>query len=292
MASDLVVSGSTRTASFAVSNPGVSCPDSMASTGAGSGGTASECLAVSDRWRALGLCIGANWSWAFGRGFGARVGGQRLRGPGGGGCQACVGPGIWGRLVLDPVVGEQLGLLFGAELVVEVDLGGVLDVALLVGDLEAVADLGRVDQGDEGLGRAEEAGVDQGPGGVAGLAVEVELLDRPDRRAVSVDDGERSPAVEGRRVEGRHGLPPCLHSPFDAEGPRPPSLPAERSRLTGQSRRTGGGYGTARSRAEPPGEPANPRRPGGTRPSVATSAEPRATLRATSGPPERASVGG
>ena len=191
-----------------------------------------ERLPVNSRWRALGPSIYSNWSRAFGWWSGARVGVGGLRGPvvgGRTGCQVGIGPGIWGRLVLDPVVGEQLGLLVGAELVAEVDLGGVLDVALLIGNLEAVADLGRVDQGDEGLGGAEEAGVDQGPGGVAGLAVQVELLDRPDRRAVPVDDGERSPAVEGRQVEGRHGLPPCTRQsmPRGRAHPHcPPSRPA------------------------------------------------------------------
>ncbi len=139
------------------------------------------------------------------------------------------GVGRRAELVLHPVVGEQGGFLVRAELVVEVDPGGVLDVALLVGDLEAVADLGGVDQGDERLGGAEQAGVDQGPGRVAGLAVQVELADGPDRAAVSVDDRERPPAVEGRRVEGRHARPPCSRqsAPFgDAHPHCPPSGPA------------------------------------------------------------------
>ena len=130
------------------------------------------------------------------------------------------------ELVVHPVVGEQGGFLVRAELVVEVDPGGVLDVALLVGDLEAVADLGGVDQGDERLGGAEQAGVDQRPGRVAGLAVQVELADGPHRAAVSVDDRERPPAVEGRRVEGRHARPPCYRqsAPFgDAHPHCPPS---------------------------------------------------------------------
>src|SRR5829696_2138863 len=162
------------------------------------------------------------------------------------------GPGdhFRGRVVVDAVVGEQLGFLLGAELVVEVDLWAVLDVVLLVGDLEAVADLGGVDEGDEGLGGAEEAGVDQGPGGMAGLAVQVELADRPDRCAVPVDDGQRPPAVQGRRVEGRHGLPPCVRQSTPL-WPRPPSLPAGGFRLTGQSRRTTAGYGTAGVSREP-----------------------------------------
>jgi hypothetical protein len=83
-------------------------------------------------------------------------------------------------------VGEQGRFLVGAELVVEVDEGGVLDVALLVGDLEAVADLGGVDQGHEGLGGAEQAGVDQRPGRVAGLTVQVELADGPGSKAMLV----------------------------------------------------------------------------------------------------------
>src|SRR4029453_15310025 len=126
----------------------------------------------------------------------------------------------------------------------------VLDVVLLVGDLEAVADLGGVDEGDEGLGGTEEAGVDQGPGGMAGLTVQVELADGPDRCAVPVDDGQRPPAVEGRRVEGRHGLPPCVRQSTPL-WPRPPSLPSGRFRLTGQSRRTTAGYGTAGVSREP-----------------------------------------
>src|SRR6266508_4340177 len=98
-------------------------------------------------------------------------------------------PGLGGgRLVVDAVVGEQGGLLVGGQLAVEVDAGRVLDVALLVGDLEAVADLGGVQQWDEHLPGAEEADVHQRPGRVARLAGEVELADAAEGAAVAVDD--------------------------------------------------------------------------------------------------------
>src|SRR5215216_1414460 len=158
------------------------------------------------------------------------------------------------RLIAHPVVGEQGRLLLGGELVVEVDSGGVLDVALLVGDLEAVGDLGGVDQGDEGLVGAEQAGVDQGPGGVAGLSVEVELADRAHRGAVAVDDRQRPPAVQRRRVEGRHGRPPCARHPRrwgDANPHCPPSTRLNRAKPLAAGYRSAGQSGADCSSSRP-----------------------------------------
>src|SRR5215218_4237769 len=111
-----------------------------------------------------------------------------------------------GGAVLQAVVAPQLLLLGLRQMLVGVDPGGVLDQLLLVGDLDLVAGAAGLGQGDEaGLG-PEQAGVDQGPLGLAGLVVDVDGVDGADLVAVSVDQGGALPAADGVDIGHVHSL--------------------------------------------------------------------------------------
>jgi hypothetical protein len=92
-------------------------------------------------------------------------------------------------------VGEELALLRLAELAVGVDARRVLDVRLLDGHADVLADRARAAQRDEGLLRAEQPGVDEGPFGLAGLLVLVDVVDLADLVAVAIEHGPASEAV-------------------------------------------------------------------------------------------------
>src|SRR5215211_6979943 len=111
-----------------------------------------------------------------------------------------------GGAVLQAVVAPQPLLLGLRQMLVGVDPGGVLDQLLLVGDLDLVAGAAGLGQGDEaGLG-PEQAGVDQGPLGLAGLVVDVDGVDGADLVAVSVDQGGALPAADGVDIGHVHSL--------------------------------------------------------------------------------------
>ncbi len=95
------------------------------------------------------------------------------------------------------VVAVQLLLLGGGEVTVGVDLRGVLDPVLAHGHPEAVVGEVGVPDRDEGLLRAEQAGLDGDPLGPAGLVVEVDLGRRADLLAALVVDVVADHAVEG-----------------------------------------------------------------------------------------------
>src|SRR5215216_1301857 len=94
-----------------------------------------------------------------------------------------------GAVVVEAVVAPQLPLLDLRQAPVRVDPGGVLDQLLVIGDNDVLVGLGGLGQGDEaGLG-AEQAGVDQGPLGLAGLVVQVDGVDAADAAAVPIQPG-------------------------------------------------------------------------------------------------------
>src|SRR5215212_3998464 len=119
-----------------------------------------------------------------------------------------VGPGgpIPAAVVQAVVAPQRLLLLFG-QVAVGVHGGGVLDPLLVERDLDLVAGGGGLgDRHEAGLG-PEQAGVDQGPLGLAGLVIEVDGVDVADAVAVTVDHGGALPAADG--VDVGHVLPPC-----------------------------------------------------------------------------------
>ena len=67
----------------------------------------------------------------------------------------------------------QLPLLGLRQALVGVDPGGVLDQLLVVGDHDVIVALEGLGEGNEARPGAEQAGVDQGPLGLAGLVVQV-----------------------------------------------------------------------------------------------------------------------
>jgi hypothetical protein len=126
-----------------------------------------------------------------GAGAHARGVGVVLRVAAGGGVTDRAGGGVADVVAAlggEAVVLVQGLLLIGAERAVGVDPGGTLDLVLVVADLDVGAAEARVLQRDEGLRRAEEAGLDGDPARCAGGVVDVDLADATDLVAVQVDD--------------------------------------------------------------------------------------------------------
>src|SRR3954451_25237873 len=90
--------------------------------------------------------------------------------------------------VAEPVVLIQPLLLGLRELTVGVDVGRVLDVALLERHLDAVTRRVGLLQWHEGALAAEQAGLHQRPLGLIRLGIEVDLLDRPDLLTIVVEE--------------------------------------------------------------------------------------------------------
>jgi hypothetical protein len=112
-----------------------------------------------------------------------------------------VGPvGVVAGAVVEAVVAPELLLLLLGQVAVGVDVGGVLDPLLLVGDLDLVAGGAGLGDGHEGRPGAEQAGVDQGPRRLAGLVVDIDGLDVAELVAVAVDHGAALPATDGVHV--------------------------------------------------------------------------------------------
>src|SRR5918994_931376 len=104
------------------------------------------------------------------------------------------------NVVVEAVVAPQLPLLGLRQVPVGVGPGRVLDQLLVVGDEDVVVALEGLGEGDEaGLG-AEQAGVDQGPFGLAGLVVEVDGVDGADAAAVPVQQGAAFPGTDSVHV--------------------------------------------------------------------------------------------
>src|SRR5215216_2517313 len=116
--------------------------------------------------------------------------------------QAAVGAVL---AVLEAVVAVQLSLVVLGEGPVGRHDGGVLDLLLVVGDLDAVTGvLGLGERHEGGLG-AEQAAGDRGPLGLAGLVVEVDGVDRAELVAGWVDHGPTLPALDGLDAWCCHG---------------------------------------------------------------------------------------
>src|SRR5215211_3185957 len=114
------------------------------------------------------------------------------------------GPAAVGAVlaVVEAVVAVQLSLVVLGEGPVGRHDGGVLDLLLVVGDLDAVTGvLGLGERHEGGLG-AEQAAGDRGPLGLAGLVVQVDGVDRAELVAGRVDHGAALPALNG--VDVRH----------------------------------------------------------------------------------------
>src|SRR3712207_6411461 len=75
------------------------------------------------------------------------------------------------------LVGVELVLLLGGDRAVVVDARGALDLVLVVGHDDVVATCIGGLQRDEGLLRAEQAGLHGDPGRIAGAVVQVDLAD-------------------------------------------------------------------------------------------------------------------
>src|SRR4051812_43373557 len=167
-------------------------------------GTARLTLRLADRQLLLGARHGVVGLGARDVVADRRPGVERAPAPraAGGAGAALRQPRAGARLaVVQPVVLVERLLLRLRELPVRVDVGRVLDVALLERHLHAVA--GRVGllQRHEGALAAEQAGLHQRPLGLIGLGVEVDLLDRPDLLPVVVEELLAPPLqhVLGRR---------------------------------------------------------------------------------------------
>src|SRR4051794_19459331 len=111
-------------------------------------------------------------------------------------------------VVAATVVLVQALLLLGRQLAVGVEVRRVLDLALLVRQAHRVA-LGRglLDRDEAHVG-AEEPGLDRRPLGLAGLTVEVDVLDRADLVAVAVDGLHPTPGLNV--LKRRHVAAPPL----------------------------------------------------------------------------------
>src|SRR5215216_374450 len=131
--------------------------------------------------------------------------------PGAGG-QAGVGAVL---AVLEAVVAVQLGLLVLGEAPVGPHGGGVLDLLLVVGHLDAVTHGLGLGEGHKGGLGGEQAAGDRGPLGLAGLVVEVDGVDRAELVAGRVDHGAALPALNG--VDVRH-TDPLLVAGWMADG--------------------------------------------------------------------------
>src|SRR3954463_1069771 len=153
-------------------------------------GAARLTLALADRQLLLGarhgvVGLGARDVVADRRPVVERARAGRAAGPG-----AALGqPRAGARLaVVQPVVLVE-GLLLGlGELPVGVDVGRVLDVALLERHLDAVTRRVGLLQRHEGALATEQAGLHQRPLGLIRLGVEVDLLDRPDLLTIVVEE--------------------------------------------------------------------------------------------------------
>jgi hypothetical protein len=95
------------------------------------------------------------------------------------------------------IVAVQLGLVVLRQLAVGLHVGGVLDLVLVVGNLDAVTrGLGLSERHEGGLG-AEQAGGDRGPLRLAGLVIEVNVGDRAELAAGRVDHRAALPVADG-----------------------------------------------------------------------------------------------
>src|SRR5215211_3730833 len=83
--------------------------------------------------------------------------------------------------------------------------GGVLDLLLVVGDLDAVTGVLGLGEGHEGGLGAEQPAGDGGPLGLAGLVVEVDGVDRAELVAGRVDHGAALPGLGGVDAWCWHG---------------------------------------------------------------------------------------
>jgi hypothetical protein len=100
-------------------------------------------------------------------------------------------------------VAEQPRLLVAGQVTVLLDVGGVLHEVLVERHGHAVVRPARVRDRHEGRPRAEEAGVDERPLGLARLVVEVDRVDLPDLVAVGADERLALPVLNVLRR--RHG---------------------------------------------------------------------------------------
>src|SRR4029453_11414430 len=105
-----------------------------------------------------------------------------------------------GAVVVQAVVAPQLALLGLRQVPVGVDPGGVFDQLLVVGDTDVQVGRGGLGEGDEGGLGAEQAGIDQGPLGLAGLVVQVDGVDAADAVAVPIHQGAALPATDSVNV--------------------------------------------------------------------------------------------
>jgi hypothetical protein len=94
-------------------------------------------------------------------------------------------------------VAVQLGLVVLRQLAVGLHVGGVFDLVLVVGHLDAVTHGLGLSEGDEGGLGAEQAGGDRGPLGLAGIVVEVNVGDRAELAAGRVDYHATLPVADG-----------------------------------------------------------------------------------------------
>jgi len=90
----------------------------------------------------------------------------------------------------------------GGDLAAGLHVGGVFDLVLVVGHLDAVTHGLGLSERHEGLLGAEQAGGDRGPLGLAGVVVEVDGVDRADFGAGRVDHRAALPVLGG--VDVRH----------------------------------------------------------------------------------------
>src|SRR5215203_4084992 len=142
----------------------------------------------------LELLLGAGHGLVGGRAGGVPADRVVLGVVGHAGGQAAVGAVL---AVVEAVVVVQLGLLVLGQLAVGLRAGGVGDLLLVVGHLDAVTHVLGLGEGHEGgLGR-EQASGDRGPLGLAGLVVEVDGVDRAELVAGRVDHGATLPAPGG-----------------------------------------------------------------------------------------------
>ena len=121
---------------------------------------------------------------------------------GGAGGQAAIGAVL---AVVEAVVAVQLGLVVLGQAPVGPHGWGARDLVLVVGHLDAVTGgLGLGERHEDDLG-GEQAGVDQGPLGLAGLVIEVDGVDRAELVAGRVDHGPTLPALDGLDAWCCHG---------------------------------------------------------------------------------------
>ena len=87
------------------------------------------------------------------------------------------------------VVAVDVALVLGRQVVVRVEVGGVLDAVLVEGQLELVTRKSVAAHGHQAAAHAEQPVADLHEGGLAGVVVDENLLDRAQLVAVAVVSG-------------------------------------------------------------------------------------------------------